>query len=122
MCGIPLIRLRCLLREEVLTDNIKPSCAKAAGFYGVNQVLFHLVHVEKFVGVMFAHLLQHLHHDRVLLAPLEHGTVGDVIKSIAAALLRLTDSAELRGDLLVLNRRNTKREPCGSLSFCKFVN
>ena len=71
--------------------------------------------MEQFVGVVFAHLLQHLHHDGILLGVLEHGTVGDVVKSIAAVFLRLADSAELRGDLLVLNRTNTKREPQGSL-------
>ena len=69
--------------------------------------------------VVFAHLLQHLHHDGDLLAPLEHGTVGDVIKSIAAVFLRLADSAELRVDGLVLNRTNTKRESRKALSFCE---
>lgn len=119
MYGIPLIRLRCLLREEVSTDNIKPSRVKAAGFYGASLLLFQLVHVEKIVCVVFAHLLQHLHHDGDLLAPLEHGTVGDVIKSIAAVFLRLADSAELRVDGLVLNRTNTKRESRKALSFCE---
>ena len=71
---------------------------------------------------MFAHLLQHLHHDGILLGVLEHGAVVDVIKSIAAALLRLTDSAELRVDGLVLNRTNTKRESLAALSFYEFVN
>ena len=69
--------------------------------------------------VVFAHLLQHLHHDGVLLAPLEHGTVGDVVKSIAAFFLRLADSAELRVDGLVLNRTDyIKSERLAPLAYC----
>lgn len=57
------------------------------------------------------HLLQHLHHDGVLLAPIEHSTVGDVIKSIAAVFLRLADSAEKRVDGLALNKTDcTKKD------------
>ena len=55
--------------------------------------LLAVVHVEKFVGVMFTHLIEHLHHNGVLLGALEHGAVVDVVETVTALFLRLADGA-----------------------------